>query len=686
PFWLGRTKRDLPPLRLAEDHWLRSLGPKLYGFVQRLVPDAGLREARWLTFVVLGVAIVAPWQHMRHGAWVLGEAQRRFTAEQHHGSLPVTDPNVATATWRSTGWLSRDQLELRWSAEFSLAESPGVAEEPAAGLQLAFTFHPHLDAGDFVVEKVSASGEWEPADEWALTDSERHWDRWLMKLVPRPEVGERFRLSGSLKGRAADLVFILRGEDGASFSTLWDDYQNRRAPFRRSDLTKSRLAPAVTNRGVQLRAEMLGLVPRYSTWELTPKPVLVGERGWDVPEESSSAGAKVELDLTFLPELTLEDRLSSGEVAPPLSIASTCGGMSKVADLGEPVRLVDSCAMPVHELQILGGRWVRLGELPVLAAASSRHERKLRSMLPELQQTIAASSKAWPGYSGIDRLAVVEQAPELVLGGRGMMLRIWEWSRPESLGRLVRFGEHHMAADGLLDPAAILDGILGTEVAASRRLDPDQRYMLRSFLSSLMKRRMGVAKRNAILGQGKPAWYAVQLKRPLLGLHPYHGIALAHKVPAVVLQLERRVGIDTLVAAVADLLSRETEDAATAEELFELLEARSGEDLDGFFQDFFVNGSLPELSLEDVRVIPRHGGFRVVGAVANAADGQVDCPVVVRTDGPELRQDVIVPSRGRGEFSFDVDVRPQVAILDPQGLCLRLFGGGGMGAEQVPLR
>ena len=144
--------------------------------------------------------------------------------------------------------------------------------------------------------------------------------------------------------------------------------------------------------------------------------------------------------------------------------------------------------------------------------------------------------------------------------------------------------------------------------------------------------------------------------------------------------------METLVAAVAEYLARETEDAATAEELFELLEAHSGEDLDSFFNDYFTNGYLPQLELVDVRSLPRRGGFRITGAVSNKAEGQVECPVVVRTDGPELRQNVFVPGSGRGEFSFETAARPQVALLDPDGLCMRLSGGGGADAERVSLQ
>ena len=687
PLWLGRTRRDLPPLRLHEDHWLRSLGPKIYGFLQRLVPDAGLREIRWLPLLMLSAAAIPLWLHARHGAWAFDQAEHRFAAEQAGGDMPTTDTALVVTRWRSEGTLSPDELDLRWSAEFWLP--PGEMTPPTETLQLAFTFDPHLELRAPQVHRIDESGRESDAP-WSLSEAERHWDRWLVQLTPRPAPGERFRLSAGIGGRP---IHVKLGVDvpgaGASFSVLFDEYQRRGRAFRRSDFSETEVIPLITNRGIDLDASTLGPVPRHSTWELTPKPVLPGDPGWHVPMESSSAASRLELDLTFRSDPTLEDRVGWFTTDPPLVVASSCGGWSNETEdghAGGPVVLTDSCDMPAHELRILGGRWVRLDEAPVVAAASPRHREKLESMLPEIRQVVAASAEAWPGYPGIDRLVVVEQPARLALNGRRNLLRLWQWDRPQSLGRMVRFWERHMAGEGQLDPAAILDGILGAEVASSRLLHPDQRYMLRSLLSSLMKLRMGVARHSAVLGEGMPQWRVVQLKRPLLGLHPYEGLALAQKVPAVVLQLERRVGMDPLVAAVAEFLARTTEERATAEELFELLEQHSGQDLDGFFDDYFVSGSLPELSLVDVRVVPRRGGFRVTGAVANAVGGEVQCPVVLRTDGPELRWVVDVPGQGRGEFSFDVEARPQVAILDPDGTCLRLFGGGGRNAERVSLQ
>lgn len=703
PFWLGRTRRDLPPLRLHEDHWLRSLGPKIYGFLQRLVPDAGLGEFGRLSLLVLSAAAIPLWQHAHHASWVFEQAERRFEAEQAGGEMPTTAPSLVTTRWRSEGTLSPRELDLRWSADFWLLPPEDTALEEAApddGLHLAFTFDPLLDLHDVTLQRIGEAGtgsDTESEAPWKLTAIERHWDRWLVRLTPRPAPGDRFRMSARIAGRPESInLWDYAPGSGSSFATLWDEYKRRGRSFRRTDLDLwVRLKPLMTNRGVAFPAHTLGPVPRYSTWELTPKPLMPGEPGWNVPEESSSSASTLELDLAFFPDPTLEDRLGWLGSDPPLVVASSCGGFSAETAVDEvtsgptsdgPVRLVDSCEMPAHELHVLGGRWQRLGEPPVVAAVFPHHRDKLEDMLPELRQVVAASSEAWPGYRGLDRLAVVEQASSLGLEGRQNLMRIWQWDRPQSLGRVVRFWERHMGGRGQLDPAAILDGILGTELASTRRLHPDERYMMRSFLASLMKLRMGVARDSAVLGERLPQWSVGQLRRPLLDLHPYHGFALGHKVPAVVMQLEQRVGMDALVAGVADFLARDTEEWATAKELFEHLEVHSGEDLDDFFEDYFTHGGLPELSLADVRVLPRRGGFRVTGAVVNAAEGAVRCPVVLRTDGPELRRTVDVPARGSGEFSFDVDARPQVAILDPDGLCLRLFGGGGRDGERVSLQ
>jgi hypothetical protein len=201
-----------------------------------------------------------------------------------------------------------------------------------------------------------------------------------------------------------------------------------------------------------------------------------------------------------------------------------------------------------------------------------------------------------------------------------------------------------------------------------------------------MKRRMGVATPSAVVGYGEPIWKVEQLRVPIARLRFHHDLALDQKVPAVVLQLERRLGMEPLVSAVSEFLAQNPEKPATFEELFEVLELRTGEDLSSFFHDYFNTGSLPQLRLVDVRSLPHRGGWEVTGAVQNLATGSVNCPVVLRTDGPELRRNFDVPANGRVEFSFEVESAPQVVILDPDELCLRLSGGGGTGGERATLQ
>lgn len=704
PLWLGRTRRDLPPLRLGDEHWLRSLGPKVYGFLQRLVPDAGLRELRWLLPLVLVVVALPLADQVRRGQWALDLAERRFRAEQAGAVLPVTDAGVRLTRWRSEGELTPHGADLRWLAEMTL-EGPEVLEglerkDETDRLRLAFTVQPFLRVEEVEVERLDTQEAHDAQAALRVVRTRRVWDRWWLDLAPRPRPGERFRLRAALRGAAGDVDFALDGRRtrNASFSSRFDGYRRRTSVFAGSDLADSRFVRAFDARRMRLGGADLGPVLRTTSWELTPKPVIPGERGWEVPPEESSAAAQVELDLTFHLRASLDDRLGlargggglEDREGLGLSVASSCGGWSEPAPPGAPVRLVDSCRQPPHEVAVRGGRWRRLGTPPVVAAALPRHAERLDDLLPDVRRAVGASAEAWPGFPGIDRLVVVEMPYGYDLGGLGLFLRAWDPGRPGTVGRMVEFRETQLLGDGLLDASAVLDGVLGGELVSARRVAPEQALLLRSFLASLMKRRMGLEPGRAVLGQGLPAWKTPQLSRPLLELSAFHDAALAHKVPAVLLQLERRLGMEHLVAGVSEFLApdtqaRETQDPATVEELFEVLEERTGEDLDRFFADYFTGGALPELALVDVRSRPLRGGFRITGAVQNAADGEVHCPVVLRTQGPELRRTVVVPAEGRVDFAFDVDVRPQMVLLDPDGVCLRRFGGGGTGGERVPL-
>lgn len=682
PLWMGRTRRDLPPLRLSEEHWLRTIGPRVYGFLQRMVPDAGLRELKWLVAAVVGLGVFLVVDDWRRFAHARDLAARRYAAETAGGELEPTDVELRLMEWRSAGDVSTHGVDLRWRSELRLP--PGAAEPVD---RVLFLLDPFLDVSDLQIES-------EPPSPRSVVEQRRDWDRWTVRFEPPLEAGETLRVAARLTGVPGDFEFDLRvrGGDVASFVTRFQNYLEHKTAWQESDLSLVHFEPAVSPRRVNLAARSLGGVPRYTTLQLSAPPVLPFDRGNEVPPEAASTRARVHLDLTV--------SAGHGSAGPldasgggPLVVASSCGGVAVPASAGvghaADSRLVEHCEADVHELRVRGGRWRSRSDGPVTVASLPRHLERLATGLPEMKTVIAASGRAWPGFDGVERLAVIEAAGPYDLYGRDLILSDGSWMRPWANGRMVAYGEALVAGSFPLDPTAVLDSVLTAELTAGRNIDVEQRGAMRTFFSALMKRRMGVGRQSAVVGKGLKPWEQSQLHTSLAQARHWHQIFLADKVPALVIELERRVGRERLVAAVAEFLAEgdgaEDGEAATFADLFDAIERSTGESLDTFVADFVDGGALPRLQLADTRSVQGRAGWRVEGSVVNKGGGEVHCPVVVRTEGTEVRDTYVVPSAGRVDFAFELASRPQFVVLDPEGLCLRLFGGAGANVERINL-
>ena len=133
------------------------------------------------------------------------------------------------------------------------------------------------------------------------------------------------------------------------------------------------------------------------------------------------------------------------------------------------------------------------------------------------------------------------------------------------------------------------------------------------------------------------------------------------------------------VTLVSISVDPDRDDPATLAELFEFLETETGVALGQVYQDFFLEGALPKLELAEVAATRHASGWDVRGKVRNVGTGEVECPVVVKTEIGEQRTRLLLGARSAVRFEISTTSRPLRVLLDPELTCYRL----GLGQFQV---
>jgi hypothetical protein len=246
------------------------------------------------------------------------------------------------------------------------------------------------------------------------------------------------------------------------------------------------------------------------------------------------------------------------------------------------------------------------------------------------------------------------------------------FERPEGElnGNLLSLPEGLVIRPQPISGEQIIAQVLSQELLDRRRFDPDEEHLFTSLFQALMIRRMGLSEKGATLS-GRP-WMRAVLARSILDAELDNRALFEIRLPAVMVDLEGRLGGRNLYLAIERFLDRGDAEPGTVRELFDDFEAVSGEDLSRFFEEFIEGGAVPELSLEGVSARRLEGRrFLVRGQVANKGAGEVHCPVVVKTELGETQQEVVTRSEGATDFEITVEHRPVSVQLDPRDTCLR---------------
>lgn len=650
--FLRRTRRDLKPRPVPETHQLRTFLKKVNRQRQRFARDGALgapdRLAAVIGLVVFSAAVFG-WLHRQLSLHEL--ARERYEAETAGGYEPLP------AQTRLDGWAIRGRIERDGRVDLSVTgrlEHPGP--EPLASL--AFSLNEALEIGSVA----------SPSRRLTTT---RAWDRLRVDVDPPVAAGETVQLEMRLAGVPRDVDFNFgRGRGDLPFARKYNGMMHARFPRDLSDFSRSWVRRSVTPRRIDLAAPDLTPLPRTTTWQLTEPEDTGGNLGEAifgqmVPVEISRNRTALEIDL---------------EAPPEWFLADTCGHVSVLE--GGRSRLRGSCQTSLTQLKVAGGA---LEAVHSGGAESSRrvslaflpeHRDLAKDQLDSLALVASLSDRAWPGMPGLEGLVVLEWPPEPSFDlKRGMS--IYARLRPELVGRLLLLPERSLIEAEGFRPETLVAQLLSRDLLERRELAADQELVFRHFFRSLMIRRMGLDGGRGATVSGKP-WLRQVLVVPILSAKQGQDLIWRRRLPAVLAQIESRLGGDHFYAGIESFLSAAgktpgDETPGTIEELFAELERRSGISLQRTYDDHFTGGALPILRLEEVSSAKQNGGWRVDGLLRNTGTGEAVCPVIVKTEVAELKLTVTVDSETASPFSVATESRPHTVLLDPELTCYRFL-------------
>ena len=636
--FLGRTRRDLQPLAIDENHALRSYLALFNRLRQRYAPDACLgrleRLALAMAVVLLVGAVFFHWR-LQRGYQVMAEARYETVKGWTHPPLPT---DVVVEAWKVDGELASSG-HLRSETQIELLHS---GDEPLG--QLVFSLN-----ADLQVEDVEAAGH--------RVQSHRQWDRWVLELAPPLAPGERLHLRAEVQGKPADPFFgFYRGNTFRSFVDGFEAYRGARFASGWKDFSRTQPRPAASRRRVDLTPADLGPVPSFTTWQLTPPSKDPSRFGQQVPEEVFPITTDLEMHLVAPTEWQLVD---------------ACGALSR-SERGVQV-LASQCRGSLRDYVVRGGRFVMLEDaaLGLTLGMLPGHEARGRSLLQGLASAVALSDRAWPGLQGLRSLVVIDWPPRFDVDlMKGMTYSWWEPFEEELNGALLSLPEPMVVSERPLRPERLVGRVMARDLLRRRALDPTQVYLFQHLFAGLTIRRMGLDDNGAVFSASP--WGAEDLNKPLLGATPENVELLQTRLPAVMAEAEQRVGSHHFYAAIEAFLARQDGPPGTVQELFESLESRSGVSLESFFEEHFEQGSLPFLTLRATRRRTEEGAWETHGSLTNKGSGQSTCPIVVSTEVGEEQLVVTVDAASSTPFSLITATPPLGAVLDPQRTCLRI--------------
>lgn len=638
PAFLRRSKRDVKPWRIREDHQFRTMLRGLNRMREEYRPDAGLQASDRIViaFAVASAAFCIVLLVQRDTRYI-ELANARYAAEEAKEPREMST-TIIPASIHIEGKADRT-IDTRTTFTF---ENRGARAER----HFAFALHPTL-----AIEKVAAS-----CGNATLT---RQYERVGVDLDRDLAPNAKCTVTFDISGTADAPVFNLKGSGrfGARYR-LWRD---AKLSIDLSDLSRSTFIPAVTRRQLTLGAWDFAPVPRYTPWHISAEPIPRDRDVTSFVREAVLPASDVRIALQ-LPE--------------GFTAADSCGTVATN-------RIASRCLFPFADFRITGARYttVPLGARATLVHLPP-HDRLARIHAPALAEAINVAERAWPGLNlgGVQASGLPPAGGERRAEGAHPTIVFVEkpiagdgerasWFNPrstviEATGSIFFIPEWLFIRRKPLQSPQIAASIISSTLRSRRAVPPDERRFFDAFLGEVARARTGGGEqRSAVIGGRGPRPSTNPLLKITWGQFEYD------RLRGVIVDLEYRVGADRLVEAVNEFAS--AKGTGTAKELFDTIARRANVNLDNLYRDYLAGEALPKLTIEEATFVRDGKRWIVRGFAHNTGTGEVFCPVVLRTQFGSVRDVVRIGAGERAPFTLTTEYEPRTLQLDPDRVVYR---------------
>lgn len=623
--YLRRTKRDLRPWKIRDDHQLRSFIRTTNRFREELAPDGGLEIPERIA-AVLGLVIAigsVTWIVQRQNLYASLGAERYASETTGVEPMPVTIIPVAAGLRGrvTTGG------ELIATATVTLRNDGDAAQR-----ELAFVLNRGIG-----IDGVRASR--------GAARVQRVWER--VGVVLDPPLAPR---------ETRDVAFALRGAPGTydfslphanTFAGSWRRYINATKSFDMADLSRSTIWPDANAQRLVLAGPTLFPVPRYSPWQ-----VATHEREWrfqaEVPRNTFTR------DIVTPPTAIAIDL----DVPDTFLAVDSCGGAARG-------RATSRCTFALADFILIGAALetstlaggVRLASLPAHALLARKHGAALAG-------AITLADKSWPTFNLHESAIFVERPTYPDETYRG------QWSRRAAMRSVATHGALSILPEPMfivlepLPPETIAAALITSDLVRRRPVIAREQAFFRDFYETVATWRTGGQRITPV----EPTTGPKPLVDPILagGFDNRGPIRLMR----VLGDVEGRIGADRLIEGVEDFVAA-GKSPGTAKELLDAIGRRGGVSLDRVYTDYFLGIALPKLTLTDVTFTRAGDGWDVRGKVQNLGTGESFCPVALRDVYGSVRTTVRVDSNASTEFVLHTRHEPRTVQLDPERIVYR---------------
>lgn len=625
--YVRRGRRDVRPYRTRPDHPLRTYLLLLFRLREHLTPAAGLGRTDRSMVLLGGVMLCACLGlGLTRQSHFQRLADERYQAETE--VMPPMPAHMVPLDWRFAGTVTA-QGNVRVEGRGSLRHQGDEAAH-----HLAFSLNEHLALEELHVPDRK-------------TTVSRAWDRVRVDLDPPLRPGETLELHSRISGVPGKLHFPLAYRGRTSFVANLSSFRTAALPQNMVDFSLTRFERAASPERFELLASDLGLVPRFTSWELTPFTNQGGEGGQQVPQEKIFHQVDLEVHLDF---------------PQPWFVADPCGNTSH-SNASGGVLMAGECRVVLTEYGIFGGRLQVLSDDLVTFAALPSNIEAAAHFRQSMAGVAQLTARAWPGLSGVSGLVALDWP-------RQVQFDAMAFGFYELHGQLILIPENDLSRGFVRRPEQLVSQLLMQKLLDRRPVDLHQGVFFRRLLQVLLLQRMDLARQKSAVVSIKGSNLAA-LQKPILTAEPHHATLWYQRLSAVLRDLTARIGTPAMTQGIETFLSAGPQ-PGNFDQLMATLESASGTSLQRFADDFIRGTATPLLQLHDVESQRDGDGFRVNGSLRNVGTGEVFCPVVVKTDINQAQTLVRVDSESTTPFEVRTTSKPLLLQLDPNGTCHRV--------------